>query len=136
MGFAVLVQQDIGRLQVAMQDAALMGMVDGLGNDGDDAGRRAGIGGKIGEPLVEAAARDQLHAEEMPPLVPADLVDRHNVRVVELRDGLGLILKPQQLGFGGKAARFDHLEGDGPVERDLVGLENDAHPPRPSSPRI
>ncbi len=70
------------------------------------------------------------------PPVLADLVDRHDVRVVELRDGLGLVLKSQQLAFGGETARLDHLEGDGPVERDLVGFEDDAHPPRPSSPRI
>ena len=33
---AVLVQQDIGRLQVAMENAALVGMVNGLGDDGDN----------------------------------------------------------------------------------------------------
>ena len=68
-----------------------------------NSGRRAGFGGEIGEPLVEAGSRDQLHAEEMPSVVLADLVDRHDVRVVELRDSLGLVLKPQQLAFGGES---------------------------------
>ena len=128
---AALVEQDIGRLQVAVQNPALVGMMDGLGDDGDQPGGRAGIGGELGEPLVEAASRDQLHAEEMPPSVLANLVNRHDVRMVELCDSLGLVLKSHQLGFGGERARLDHLEGDRPVERDLVSLEDDAHPASP-----
>ncbi len=94
-------------------------------------GRRPGIGGKLEQPLVEAGSLDQLHAEEMPSLVLADLVDRHDVRVVELGDGLGLILKSQQLGFRGENARLDQLEGDRPIERDLAGFQDNAHSPSP-----
>ena len=90
-------------------------------------GRCAGNGGELGEPLVETFARDQLHAEEMPPLVSPDLVNRHDVGMVELRDRLGLVLKAHKLGFRGENARLDHLERDRPVERDLVGFEDDAH---------
>ena len=82
---------------------------------------------------MQAFARDQLHAEEIPPQVPADLVNRHDMRVVEPRHCLGLVLKSQELSLGSKAPRFDHLERDGPVKRDLVGFEDDAHP---SSPQL
>ena len=60
-------------------------------------------------------------------VVLADLVDRHDARVVEQGDGLGLVLEPAQLVVVGQDAGLDHLEGDGPVEADLAGLVDDAH---------
>ena len=79
------------------------------------------------ELLGEVAALDQLHAEVVLAVVLADLVDRHDARVVEQGDGLGLVLEPAQLGVVGQNAGLDHLEGDGPVEADLPGLVDDAH---------
>ena len=60
-------------------------------------------------------------------VVLADLVDRDDARVVEQGDGLGLVPEPAQLVVAGEQAGPDHLEGDGPVERDLAGLVDDAH---------
>ena len=69
----------------------------------------------------------ELHAEVALAVVLADLVDRDDARVIEQRDGLGLVLEPAQLGVVGQHAGLDHLEGDGPVEADLPGLVDDAH---------
>ena len=80
-----------------------------------------------GELLGEVAPLDELHAEVALAVVLADLVDRDDARVVEQRDGLGLVLEPPQLGVVGQHAGLDHLEGDGPVEADLPGLVDDAH---------
>ena len=44
---ALLVQQDVRRLQVAVEDAALVGMVDRLGDDGDQPGRGARVVGEL-----------------------------------------------------------------------------------------
>ena len=63
--------------------------------------------------------------------MPADLVDRDDVGMIQLGDGLGLVLKPQQLGLRRDAARLDQLEGDVPVECDLQGLVNHPHPAPP-----
>ena len=57
VGLALLVEQDIGRLQVAVEDAALVGVMDRLGDDGDQPRRGAGVGGELGEPPVQAATR-------------------------------------------------------------------------------
>ena len=60
-------------------------------------------------------------------LVLADLVDRHDARVVEVGGGLGLGVEPPDVGLVGELAGEDHLERDGPVEADLPGLVDDAH---------
>ena len=87
-----------------------MRMMNGPGNDGDDPRRGSRIGGHRDEPPVEAGSLNQLHAEEITPLVLTDLVDRHDVRVVELGNRFGLILKSQSLGFRGKRSRLDQFE--------------------------
>ena len=60
-------------------------------------------------------------------LVLADLVDRHDARMVEVRGGLGLDVEPLDVGLGGELAGEDHLERDGAVEAHLPGLVDDAH---------
>ena len=47
--------------------------------------------------------------------------------MIEQRDGLGLVLKPPQLGVVGQNSGLDHLECDGSVECDLSGFVDDAH---------
>ena len=60
-------------------------------------------------------------------LVLADLVDRHDARMVEVGRRLGLGVEPLDVGLVGELAGEDHLERDGPVEADLPRLEDDAH---------
>ena len=60
-------------------------------------------------------------------LVLPDLEDRHDPRMVEVGGGLGLGVEPLDVVLIGKLAGQDHLEGDGAVEADLPGLEDDAH---------
>ena len=72
-------------------------------------------------------ADDELHAEVALAVVLADLVDRDDAGVVEQRDGLGLVLKPTQLGVVGQEPGLHHLESDRPVETDLPGLVDHAH---------
>ena len=60
-------------------------------------------------------------------LVLADLVDRHDPRMIEVGRRLGLGVEALDVGLVGELAGQDHLEGDGAVEADLPGLEDDAH---------
>src|SRR5271166_5044757 len=124
---APLVKQDVCRLEVAVQDPPLVRMMNGLGDGGHQPDRGRDIGGEVAQPLVQAAAGYQLHAEEALARALAHLVNGHDVRVVELRDGFGLVLKPDQLGFAGEFGRLDHLESDLPVESDLPCPVDDAH---------
>ena len=126
MGLAVAIDQDVVGLQVAMQDAALMGMVHGAGDRRHQPGRGAEVLPEAGQLILEAAAVDQLHAEEVLALVLADLVDRHDVRVVEVGRRLGLLAKPLD-GVVVEPVRQDHLQRDRAVEADLPGAVDDAH---------
>ena len=65
-----------------------------------------------GSVLGEAAALDQLHAEVMLALVLADLVDRHDVGMIEIGRGLRLGVEALHVGGGGQLAGKDHLESD------------------------
>ena len=58
----------------------------------------------------------------------ADLENRDNVGVVELRDRLGLVLEPETFALGGEPARLDHLERHGAVELALVRSIDHTHP--------
>jgi hypothetical protein len=60
---AVGVEQDVGRLEVVVEDAALVGVVDGPGHGGQQRRGGARVGGEAAEVLGEVAALDQLHAE-------------------------------------------------------------------------
>ena len=65
----------------------------------------------------------------MVPFVLADLVDWHDVRVIEVRRGLCLQAESLQVVGGREPARSHHLEGQHAVEADLPRLEDDPHSP-------
>ena len=126
-GLPSLVEQDVGRLQVAVDHAALVGVFDRLGDLRHQLGRLAGRQRAVGQPLREALPFDETHGEIMLPLVLADLVDRHDPGMIEIGGRLGLGVEAADVGLVGELAGEDHLERDGPVEADLPGLEDDAH---------
>ena len=86
------------------------------------------VGLEVGEGLLHALAVDQLHAEIALVFERADLVDRHDPGVVERGDGLGLVLEPADLLLAGELGVADHLQGDVPVQGDLAGPVDHAHP--------
>jgi hypothetical protein len=63
----------------------------------------------------------------MLPGLTADLVDGHDVRVVQRGGGLGLGLEPPHVRLGRQLPGEDHFEGDRPVQADLVRPVDDAH---------
>ena len=128
VGFPLAVDQDIGRLQIAVEDAAPVGVIDGRGDGRDQPRRGREIGRELAEPPIQALPLDQLHAEESPARGMAHFVDRHDVGMVEVGDRLGLVLEPDQLGLAGELGGPDDLEGDQPVQCGLPRLVDDAHP--------
>jgi hypothetical protein len=127
MGVAVLVQQDVGRLEVAVNHAALVRVVDGLSHLHHERGRLAQREGSAGQALGQALPFDEAHGEIMLPLMLADLVDRHDPRMVQVGRRLGLDGEPANGDLVGELTRQDHLERYGPIQAHLAGLEDDAH---------
>ena len=116
------------RLEVAVDDAARVGVVHRLGDLPHERGRAAAAGAaRRRGPSGQARPVDEAHAEVVLPVVLADLVDRHDAGMVEVGRGLGLGAEPRDVGLVGELPGQDHLEGDGPVEAQLPGLVDDAH---------
>ena len=79
------------------------------------------------ELLLQAAAAAELQREERLALVLADLVDLHDVGMLQARDGLRLGLEAGQVRRAGVAARQDHLQRHQPIQLRLPRLVDHAH---------
>ena len=123
VGLSLAVQQDVPRLEVAVDDAALVGVVNRSSDRGEQPCRLLGGAPKASQ----RAALDQLHAEVRLPLVFADLVDGHDVGMIKVGRRFGLGAEAQRLIGGGHLPGQEHLEGHGAVEIDLPRPEDDTH---------
>ena len=74
-------EEDVGRREVAMDDARSMGVVDGLGEQTEQLGGLSGGQGGIRQLACEAAAVDIFHREVRLPVRLADVVDLDDVGV-------------------------------------------------------
>ena len=127
MGLAPFVQEYVGRLQVPVQDAALMGVVDGAGDRDQQPYAGPRVPPQARQVLGEVSPLDQLHAVIMLPFVDADFVDGHDVGVIEASRGLRLGVESIHVGRRSQAVGEDHFEGDQAVQAQLPRLVDDAH---------
>jgi hypothetical protein len=81
----------------------------------------------LGDDLGQGLAVDELHRVVMHPALAADGMDRHDVRVVQQRRGLGLGLEPLKLARVEPACQGQDLLGDPTMQRGLLGLIDDPH---------
>jgi hypothetical protein len=126
-GCAVGFQEDVGRLQVAMNDSALVGRLDRPSEGGQQSGRLACRLGRAGQLLGQGAAFNELHGEVWSSVRVADVMELHDVGVLQSGHGLGLALKPRPLLWAGESAGEGHLESDEAIEGQVAGLVDDAH---------
>ena len=119
------VEHAIGRLEVAVDQAGIVG--------GGQASTRLQVdlealpprGLLLATPLVEVLPPDQLHGDEQLAVDLPDLVDLHHVGMRQLRQRLSLAQHPVV-----PAARIlvHQLDRDLAIERLVVGAEDRAHP--------
>ena len=124
-GCARSVEQDVGGLDVAMDQAAGVCVVEGLGDCRHQLGRIAECEPSLPHSLGQVAPLDVLRHDVTEPVVgPADVIDRDDVRVVEPGECAGLgkvfldVLRP------GHSPGVGHLHGDGAVELLVTGEVN------------
>ena len=94
-GRAVPGQEDVGRLQVPMQDALAMRVLDRRRQRAHQFGGLPRLEGPVGQSPFEVPPLHQLHRVIRQPSALAELVDLDDVRVPQARDRLPL---PQEAG--------------------------------------
>jgi len=88
-------QQDVGRLQIAVQHAVLVHFVDGPGERFDEARRIPVRENLLADLPQEVAALKTLERQEKPSVELADFIDLHDVRMLQARERLGFGSKSQ-----------------------------------------
>jgi hypothetical protein len=122
------VEQQVGRLDVAVDHAFLVGV-------GQPAGRLHDIADRplhrqrpfLTHQPGEVTPLDVLHDEEVDAIVLARVVRRDDVRVAQAGHGLGLVLEALQPARVSPARLGKDFEGHAPAQRQLLGLVDDPH---------
>ena len=124
---------DVGGLDVAVNDAARVAVVEGLGDLDADVHDLAEAQRLVADQAQQGRPADERHDEEERALVAAEVVDRHDRRVIHLGDDLRLALEAL-LELRGQVARGDELDGDLAVEQRVARAVDDAHAAAPELP--
>src|ERR1044072_1886035 len=120
MRFAVCIEQNVSRLDVAMQNAVFMGVVHRAGQLGDQLDCAPDGYGLAADYFVKLAGFDKVHAEVALAIPLAYLVDWHDALMIQTGGSFGFPAKAFKVRFLGPIARADHFEGDGAIETFLM----------------
>lgn len=93
---AVVLDEDVLRLDVAVYDARLIGGVTSLGGIGNDACGDLGFNGLGPREPVQVNALHALHGDERPSVCFADFMYRHDARMPQPRDDLRFLAESAQ----------------------------------------
>ncbi len=124
---AFVVDHDVGRLQVPVEDAGAVGLGQRVGDlDGvlQRLGRAQALGGYH---LVERPALDVLHYDEVHAVVAVDVVEGDDVGVIQRAGGLGLLDEALLASRIGRFAGGQDFDRHGSVEVSVASLVDDAH---------
>ena len=104
-----------------------MGVKDRLSNPLDIARCLPGSQPPPAGHLSQADTRHIIHGEKRVAIEFAHLVDRHDIRMLQLRRRLSFNLKAFDVLLARQPLGADHLDGHDAVEGNLPGLIDDSH---------
>ena len=117
-----------------MDDAAGVGVGDGLADLLEGGDEPTAVGGRVGpvaEHRVEGPPLDQLHGQERPAVGQgAEVVDRRDAGVLELAGDPGLVDEPTRQQRPGGEPLLQDLDGHLAAEGAVVGARTAPMPPR------
>ena len=123
---AVLVEQDVRGLEIAVQHAVIVRELHRVGDRREQAERARAIASQLGETFRERATVEQIHAEVAEVAVLAHLVHRHDVVMLQV-GGRARTIHETLHGAKPRRAGVRHLECDEPLEPRIVGFPDLAH---------
>ncbi len=115
--------EDVGGFDIAMDDTLVVGVVERVGDLGED-------GESIGKcelfpTFEEAGALDFFHDEEVVGAIDSEVVEANDVFVDEAGEDLGF--EPDLAGDFFFLEVFEQFDGDGASEDEIFGAINGAH---------
>ena len=129
LGLPALGDEDVRRLDVAVDDPLGVGGVQGVGKLDSQLEQLLRLEGLSSDAVLERLALQELHGDEGLALVLVDVVDRTDVGVVEGGAGLGLAPEPLQGDLVAEELLRQELQRDESVEAGVLGPVDDAHAP-------
>src|SRR5882724_8006923 len=105
MRFALLIQQNVSRLDVSMQNTMFIRVMHSAGHLCDEADRLPDRKRSMFNYLVKLAAFDKLHTEVAVAIALAHLVDRDDAWMIEARSGFGFKSEALEMCFGRPLAK-------------------------------
>ena len=119
--------ENVGGLDVAMEDALFVGGVESVGElDADVDGARNGKGAG-GDEFVEGLAFEQLHSDECSAIVFFDGVNRANAGMIERGSRAGFTEETLEGLFVAMRGLRKKLQGHTAAELGVFGFVDDAH---------
>ena len=133
---ALPVEEDVLGLDVAMYDALVVSVLEGVAHLCHDADIWSSLSGTGLHQLPQVLAGHELHHEVAEPSGLAKVVDSDDIRVIE--PGQGTRLAAEALGESRVASNFwrQHLDGHQAVERGLPRPVDRSHAPLSEHSRI
>ena len=124
--------QDVARLDVAMDETALVRCVECVADLVDEPECTLRVEGALaGDQLPEVVALDVPHREVQLPVGVAGGVDRDDVRVIERGGNLRLAEEPVAEAIALCELRHEELEGNLAPEASVLGTVDRSHSPSP-----
>src|SRR5262245_61879035 len=125
-----LVDQDVGALDVPVDRPAFVRVRERARRRSQDRDHHGDRQGSLTfDDGIEGTSLDELHHDVMDSARFTDLVDRHDVGVIESRGSARFATQALRNGAAHRCAREHGFECNGPSQRDIHRLENRGHAP-------